>query len=118
MYALFLQSLGQLEGQYGPHNARTIIEGLGTELYLPGASLDTARNLEARLGRISGTPLMSANEIIRMKDNEALLLNSNRLPVLLKTKRYYQRTDLRWRSRKAPAALPQSSGRLPAMISL
>lgn len=32
MYALFLQSLGQLEGQYGPHNARTIIEGLGTEL--------------------------------------------------------------------------------------
>lgn len=117
-YALFLQSLGQLEGQYGPHNARTIIEGLGTELYLPGASLDTARNLEARLGRISGTPLMSANEIIRMKDNEALLLNSNRLPVLLRTKRYYQRADLRWRSRKTPAPLPQSSGRLPAMISL
>lgn len=117
-YAVFLQSLGQLDGQYGPHNARTVIEGLGSELYLPGASLETARNLEARLGRISGKPLMSANDIIRMDDNEALLLNSNRLPVLLKTKRYYQRADLRRRARKAPAPLPQCSSRPPTLITL
>lgn len=58
-YALFLQSLGQLEGRYGVQNARTIIEALGTEIYLPGTSLETARNLEARLGRATKAPLMA-----------------------------------------------------------
>ena len=117
-YALFLQSLGQLEGRYGIQNARTIIEGLGTEIYLPGTSLDTARNLEARLGRTAHAPLMAANDIIRMEDNEALMLHSNRLPVLLKTKRYYQSSSLRRRARKMPAPLPQSSGQTPRFIQL
>lgn len=117
-YALFLQSLAQLEGRYGAQNARTIIEGLGTEIYLPGTSLDTARDLEARLGRTPKAPLMAANNIIRMEENEALMLYSNRLPILLKTKRYYQRSDLRRRSRLAPAPLPQSGGRTPHMIQL
>jgi type IV secretory pathway TraG/TraD family ATPase VirD4 len=117
-YALFLQSLAQLEGRYGLQNARTIIEGLGTEIYLPGTSLDTARNLEARLGRTPNAPLMAANDIIRMDENEALMLYSNRLPVLLKTKRYYQRSDFRRRARLIPAPFPQSGGRSPHIIQL
>ncbi|WP_158623130.1 type IV secretory system conjugative DNA transfer family protein [Pseudorhodobacter sp. E13] len=117
-YSLFLQSLAQLEGRYGPHNARTIIEGLGSEIYLPGTSLDTARNLEARLGRTDKAPLMAASDIIRMDENQALLLYSNRLPILLKTKRYYQRADLRHRAKKSPAPLPQTGGRTPRLIQL
>lgn len=117
-YALFLQSLGQLEGRYGAQNARTIIEGLGTEIYLPGTSLETARNLEARLGRTDKAPLMAATDIIRMDENEALMLYSNRLPILLKTKRFYQRGDLRRRARKPAASLPQTAGRPPQLIQL
>ncbi|WP_306046586.1 type IV secretory system conjugative DNA transfer family protein [Nioella sp. MMSF_3534] len=117
-YALFLQSLGQLEGRYGAQDARTIIDGLGTELYLPGASLETARNLEARLGRTAKAPLMAATDIIRMEENEALMLYSNRLPILLKTKRFYQRGDLRRRARKTPAPLPQTGGQTPRLIQL
>jgi len=117
-YALFLQSLAQLEGRYGLQNARTIIEGLGTEIYLPGTSLDVARNLEARLGRTPKAPLMAANDIIRMEETEALMLYSNRLPILLKTKRYYQRADLRRRAKVSPAPFPQSGSRSPQIIQL
>ncbi|MCV2891282.1 type IV secretory system conjugative DNA transfer family protein [Ruegeria aquimaris] len=115
-YSLFLQSLAQLEGRYGAQNARTIVEGLGTEIYLPGTSLETARNLEARLGRSDKAPLMAANDIIRMDEDQALMLYSNRLPVLLKTKRYYQRADLRRRARKSTAPLPYQATRAPVMI--
>ena len=43
---------------------------------------------------------------------------SARLPVLLKTKRYFQRADLRRRARRKPAPLPQSGGRPPTIIPL
>lgn len=117
-YSLFLQSMAQLEGRYGRHNARTIVEGLGTEIYLPGASLETARELEARLGRVTKAPLMAVNDIIRMKENEALMLYSNQLPVLLKTKRYYRRGDFRRRSQRSPAPLPMNNGQHPPLIKL
>lgn len=117
-YALFLQSLAQLEGRYGHHDARTIVEGLGCEIYLPGTSLETARNLEARLGRKGNAPLMPASDIIRMEENEALMLYSNRLPILLKTKRYYQRGDLRRRAKRPVAPLPQNILQHPTLIQL
>lgn len=117
-YALFLQSLAQLEARYGRMHASTIIDGLGTEIYLPGTSLETARNLEARLGRTAKAPLMAANDIIRMKDHQALMLHSNRLPILLRTKRYYQRRDLRWRASRKPAPLPSHAAQNPRLIQL
>lgn len=117
-YALFLQSMAQLEGRYGRHNARTIVEGLGTEIYLPGTSLETARELEARLGRTAKAPLMAVSDIIRMKENEALMLHSNHLPILLKTKRFYQRGDLRRRAKRTPAPFPSNPSRQPPLIKL
>ena len=54
-FALFLQSMAQLQGQYGTANATVIQEALATEIYLPGMALDTARSLEARLGRSANT---------------------------------------------------------------
>ncbi|SNZ20094.1 type IV secretory system conjugative DNA transfer family protein [Cohaesibacter gelatinilyticus] len=117
-FTLFLQSMAQLDSRYGALGARTIQEALATEIYLPGMALDTARSLEARLGRTAKAPLMAANDLIRMKDNEALLLQSNNLPVILKTKRYFQRADLRRRSSLSPAQLPNAPGGQPPVIKL
>jgi len=117
-FVMFLQSLAQLEARYGALNTKTILDGIGAEVYLPGMGLDTARNLEARLGRIKDKPLMPANEIIRMKANEALLLQSNYLPLKLKTKRYFEQSLLKRRS-SVPVPKVQSVPRLsPPLIQL
>jgi type IV secretory pathway TraG/TraD family ATPase VirD4 len=112
-FALFLQSMSQLEGRYGRFDAQTIQEALGSEIYLPGMALDNARAVEARLGQVaarnhSHKPLMAASDIIRMKDNNALLLHSNKLPVRLKTQRYFDNRILSARS-KIPAVIGRNS---------
>ena len=117
-FALFLQSYAQLENRYGPMNTKTIQESIGTEIYLPGMGLDTARELEARIGRSAKAPVMAANNIIRMKEHEALMLHSNRLPVLLKTKRYFKRGDLHRRSKITPPPLPTNQVASPPLIRL
>jgi type IV secretory pathway TraG/TraD family ATPase VirD4 len=117
-FALFLQSLAQLEGRYGHANGQVIQESLGTEIYLPGMGLQTARELEARLGRLPKAPLMAASDIIRMKEHEALMLYSNRLPIKLKTRRYYQRSDLRRRAKLPPTSLPSAGYAIPLLIQL
>jgi len=117
-FVMFLQSLAQLEARYGALNTKTILDGIGAEIYLPGMALDTARNLEARLGRLKDKPLMSANEIIRMKANEALLLRSNRLPVKLKTKRYYEQVLLKRRSSVPIPNTPSVPRVFPPLIQL
>ena len=109
---IFLQSLSQLESQYGQHQARTILDGLQTELYLPGLNLDTARQIEQRLGVIKTrskgfqSPLLSAQEIIQMKGNRALLLHSNQHPVLVKTKPYFKQGSMNRKANMTPAPMP------------
>ena len=48
---IFLQSPAQLVSRYGPAGAETIMDGLQTEIYLPGIGIDTAKSLERRLGK-------------------------------------------------------------------
>jgi len=117
-FALFLQSAAQLESRYGAVNARTMLEAIGTEIYLPGMALDTARNLEARLGRTTKKSLMAASDIIRMKRRQALMLNSNRLPIMLRTRRYFERFDLNRRSKIAPPDFPIGNAGPPKLIKL
>ncbi len=117
-FALFLQSMAQLDARYGVMKAKVIAESLGTEIYLPGMALDTARNLEARLGTRKAGPLMPANEIIRMEDDQALMLHSNALPVMQTTRRYYQRGRLNRRSKIVPASLPATPNGASALIPL
>ena len=117
-FAMFLQSLAQIEARYGAINAKTILESIGTEIYLPGMALDTARNLEARLGRNKKAPLMPANEIIRMKQKQALVLQSNHLPIKLKTKRFYEQSTMKRRS-SVPIQSPVPAVKLsPKLIQL
>ncbi len=107
---VFLQSLSQLESRYGARHAETILDGLQTEIYLPGVNLETAQRLERRLGRTARSEqgsraLMSADEIIRMKDDQALLLYSNKRPVALTTRPYYKQWGLRARAGIAPVPM-------------
>jgi len=103
---LIVQSLAQLVEQYGQNGARTILGGIGTESYFGGMDLDTAQNISGRLGTafhldwlqiskgLHEQPLMRPDELIRMKDNDLLVLHSNKAPVLLHTMPYYRRGDL------------------------
>ncbi len=108
---IFLQSLAQLEARYGRDRARIILDGLQTEIYLPGSDLTTARSIEQRLGNLASAngrpakPLMNADQIIRMKDNRALLLHSNKRPMLMKTRPYFKIGELVRSAKKTPSQL-------------
>ena len=109
---IFLQSLAQLEARYGRDRAKITLDGLQTEIYLPGSNLTTARSIEQRLGTLmsahskAAKPLMNADQIIRMKDNQALLLHSNKRPMLMKTRPYFRNRGLRSRASRNPKQLP------------
>lgn len=107
---IFLQSLAQLESRYGRDDAKTILEGLQTEIYLPGIGYDTAQWLERRMGQAQAgkqqRPLMTADEIIRMKDKHALMLHSNKRPAKLKTRPYFKQLAMRRASKRQLAPLP------------
>jgi type IV secretory pathway TraG/TraD family ATPase VirD4 len=81
--------------------------------------LGTAQNISGRLGRtmrfdvwkIRSNPLyerelMRPDELIRLRDNQLLVLHLNRDPVLLTTVPFYRRGDLVRRSRLPVVPLP------------
>lgn len=99
---IFLQSLSQLESRYGPQAARTIMDGIGTEIYMSGVDGQTAEALSRRVGRKRRSDpqerslhgemnLMNPDEIIHMEDDEVLLLHSNKRPVRIKVTPFYRR---------------------------
>ena len=97
---IFLQSLSQLESRYGPTEARTIMDGLGTEIYMSGMDTKTAEDICKRVGRRRRTDpkqrsmygelnLMNPDEIIHMDDDEVLLLHSNKRPIRMRVTAFY-----------------------------
>ncbi|WP_413203289.1 type IV secretory system conjugative DNA transfer family protein, partial [Rhodospirillum sp. A1_3_36] len=122
---LILQSLSQLSANYGQNEASAILESVGTESYFGGMGLDTAQNLSARLGTafrlnwfkpsdgLHQSPLMRPDQLIRLRDNELLVLHGNRDPLRLRSLPYYRRSDLRTRARMLPAELPETRGTSP-----
>lgn len=102
-FMLFLQSLAQLESRYGRKAAETIVDAVQTEVYFGGMSVDTAKALERRIGKVkvpkgslSGQTLyqeqnlFSEDELIRLQSNQVLLMHSNFNPVLVKVKPYFR----------------------------
>ena len=98
---IFLQSLAQLESRYGKNGAQTIMDGLGTQIYMSGLETKTAEDICKRMGRkrradpkerslYGEMNLMNPSEIIQMEDGEVLLLHSNKRPVRLYINSYYQ----------------------------
>lgn len=98
---IFLQDLNQLEGRYGANGAKTILGGLGTDIYMSGIDTATAEQLCKRMGRrrrsdrkerpaYGEMELMSASDIIHMDDDEVLLLHSNKRPIRIKVSPFYR----------------------------
>ena len=119
---LFLQSQSQLEIQYGRAQAQTIVDALGTEIYLAGTSLDTAERLSRRLGRkrphsflpkikYQDGQLMNPDEIIGMRNNEALLIHGNKRPLKISSETIFQTLDVftAFKNRARRFAVPEST---------
>ena len=120
---LILQSLAQLVERYGHNGARTILGGVGTESYFGGMDLQTAQEISGRLGTafrlnwlqpsagLHERPLMRPDELIRLRDNDLLVLHANRDPVRLRTVPFYARGDLRKRAQIPPVPWPVTGER-------
>jgi type IV secretory pathway TraG/TraD family ATPase VirD4 len=126
--SIVLQSVSQLEAQYGKEKAKTIIEGgIGSKLFYPGSSLQTAEEIQRLLGKVirdtyshsndtKGTTkgafnrqefnLLNADEIRTLKDNEALFITGNKKPVLLKTKAYFENNRYKRKIKYGEAMIP------------
>lgn len=113
--SLIVQDLDQLRALYGKEANALIRGGMVTHLYFGGLDIVTCEILERTLGKETisysesgyesiskpaesrstqmGRSLMSADEIRRMK-GEALLLSSNKPPVLLRLKPWYKQRKL------------------------
>jgi type IV secretory pathway TraG/TraD family ATPase VirD4 len=108
---IFLQSLSQLEARYGRDGAQTILDGLQTEVYLPGVSLKTAAELSRRMGKsdeevgnyIRERAIMNETEIIQLEEGNSLIFHAGRPPVKLKIKPFYKQYKMLKKSKiKAP----------------
>lgn len=107
---ILLQSLSQLESRYGRQDTATILNGIGTDIYLPGVGLDTAQQIQRRLGQSPNGKgaLLTEADIIRLEDDQALLLHANKKPLRLKTGAYFQQRRLRKASEIPPKDLPHT----------
>lgn len=116
---IFLQSIRQLEARYSPAQAKTILDGLRTEIYLAGMELEVAERLTRRLGRKrtsnqSGLRNIDANllnpdELITMKNNEALLLYGNKRPFRFRVLPFFKHWRFSQLAKYPAAQLPSHS---------
>lgn len=102
--SIILQNIKQLENRYGKANAEVILDGgIASKLFFSGADLPTTEMLSKILGtreqiktNIDGNfylkeeLVMKASDIRTMKDNEALFIMTNKKPVKLNTKPYFE----------------------------
>jgi type IV secretion system protein VirD4 len=118
-----VQSLSQLEAAYGRAHSHILRDNMETQLYYRPADLTTAEYLERCLGRQSayahsqtrkdgeetsqglseqGIPLMTAQEIRQMKDEEIIGFHRDLLPFMLKRMDWRNHPELQHR-RSLPA---------------
>lgn len=120
--SLILQSVSQLKERYGQNGAATILEGgVNAKLFYPGLDTETAKMVEAMLGRANQNArernLMNADRIRTMKLNRALFFFGNQEPALLRTAPYFQQGRFRDATRFPPHAIaaPAPASRLSFM---
>ncbi len=116
---VFLQSIKQLEARYSQAQAKTILDGLRTEIYLSGMELEVAERLTRRLGRKRPSNqgglrqldanLLNPDELITMKDNEALLLYGNKRPFKFRILPFYKHWLFSQHAKRPPIPLPSIS---------
>ena len=120
--SVILQDVEQLTHVYGRADASVILNGgCATRIFYPGLSYSTCQELSNILGNQTVTlresgfersnnsssardremarPLLAPDEIRTLKPNKAILIHSNELPVMLKTKPWFKNYKLKSRVR-------------------
>jgi len=90
--SIILQNIKQLESIYWRAKSETILNGgIASKLFFSWWDIETTEMLSRLLGvDEKWKQIMKANEIRTMKDNEALFIMSNKLPLKLDIKPYYK----------------------------
>lgn len=120
--SIILQSFSQLETHYGAA-AKTILEGgMASKLFYAGLDTDTARRVEAILGKEELTSrsrsmdpvyrgernLLNADGIRTLGDHDALFITTNKKPALFEdTKFCFEHPRFRKLMSSSPAPQPQ-----------
>ena len=102
--SIVLQSISQLSARYGKDYAASILGGFNTYLTYAGADPETARFFESIIGRVRERSrqnrddkqekyqeynLLNSNEVRTITNHQALIVSSNRDPVLLNVLPHY-----------------------------
>jgi type IV secretion system protein VirD4 len=122
-----VQDLSQLESKYGRARAKTLKNNMEHQIYYRPNDEDTAVQLEKRLGRVSeyarshtereqgktteglseqGVPLLTAQKIMELPDEDVLAFHRNLPPMRLKRMDWRSSKTLSLRHNMRPPALP------------
>ncbi len=121
--SIIMQNIKQLENKYGKENVETIFDGgIASKLFFSGADLPTTEMLSKILGTkekiktnfegkyyLQDEPVMRLEEIRTMKDNEALFIMTNKLPLKLSIKPYYKDFRFNRYTKEAPHKVKTST---------
>lgn len=116
--SIVLQSISQLNARYGRDYAYSIQGGFNTNLAYSGSDPETAKFFETIIGkkRVTQLPnnlqqysenyreenLINANEVRTLASNKALIVSTNRNPVLVETTPYFVNSRFKRMSKKPP----------------
>lgn len=102
--SVIVQEIAQIQAQYGELAPSIIYGGLSHHLYFPGLSPTTVTQLELLLGqKLSSSyapPFLPRHTIRTLPNKRSLFISSNRPPVLLKMRPWYNSWTLRRRGKK------------------
>lgn len=120
--SIVLQSISQLAARYGADTAQAIQGGFNTAMTYSGSDPETAFFFERIAGKVrerqkkdfSYNPqdnyrefnLLNANEVRTLGGDEALVVSTNRMPVLLKTRGFFENSAMAKLAAKPPVQMP------------
>jgi len=117
---IILQSVESLREIYGPEQAKVVFENCATKMFLSGLSYESSKLVSDMLGQGTATysqeplkglftndtpryrtarPLLTPDEVRRLKDGTALVVHRNHRPMLLKQTPYFKNRKLKRRSK-------------------
>ena len=121
--SLIVQNLSQMETLYWDIGANTVIHGgIATQIYFWGCDVKTCEMIEKLMGTITikntdylwnttytKEPLRTIFQIRTMLNNEAILIYSNKKPVMLYMKPYYKHSILKNLSELKPIKIEKEN---------
>jgi type IV secretion system protein VirD4 len=117
-FLLLIQDYHQLKVKYGANNANVISDGgVTSKIYFANSGVETATHISKRIGnkkvyQSNGSfikdEIMQTSEVITMKDDEVLFFHSNKKPIKMKVKKYFEVRRFKKYSRLKPYITTQN----------